>query len=119
MANPNIDYVTTNFEYSVLTKIHGIPTYESIRKIKNEMKANAASVPCDLGGGAHGYLGVMLTGPEYANVSVTNYVRPLHPGILNITEGTTNYELTRLVNEHKELLRLNREANNAEVCLLK
>ena len=63
MANSNIDYTTTNFEYTVLTKIHGMPTYESIWKIKNKMKANSASVPCDLGGGTHGYLGVMLTGP--------------------------------------------------------
>ena len=119
MENLNIDYTTTNFEYPVLMKIHGIPTCISIRKLKNEMKANAASVPCDLEGGAHGHLGVMLTGPEYANLLVTNYMRPLHPGILNIKEGATNYESTRLLNEHKELLRLNREANNVEDCLLK
>ena len=66
------------------------------------MKANAATAPCDLGGGAHGHLEIMLTVPEYANISVTNYVCPLHPGLLNITEGTTNYELTRLLNEHKK-----------------
>ena len=54
MANPNIDYTSTNFEFPTLTKIQGIPTYEPLRKIKNETKSNAASVPCDLGGGAHG-----------------------------------------------------------------
>ena len=84
MTNPNIDYATTNFEYPVLTRSHGIPTYESIRKIKNEMKANAASVPCDIGGGAHGHLRIILTRQEYTNASVINYVCPLHPGILNI-----------------------------------
>ena len=82
------------------------------------MKANAASIPCYLEGGAHGHLDVMLTRPEYANVSVIDCVRPLHPGILIILAGTANYESTRLTHEHKELLRLNREANNAESCLL-
>ena len=90
MANPNIDYATTNFEYPVLAEIHGIPTYESIRKIKNEMKANAASILYDIGGGAHGNLGVMLIRPEYANVSVIDYVYPVHPVILNIPVGTAN-----------------------------
>jgi len=119
MANPNIDYASTNFEYPVLTPIQGIPTYEFIQKAKNEMKANAASVPFDLGGGAHGHLGLMLTRQEYQNVSAIEYVRPLHPGILNIPVGTANYEATRLTSEHKESLRLNREANNVEAGLLK
>ena len=83
------------------------------------MKANAASVRCDLGGGTHGNLGVMLKGPEYAHVLATTYVCSLHPGILYITEGTTNYESTRFLNEPKELLRLNRKANKIEAYLLK
>jgi hypothetical protein len=74
MTNPNIDYISTNFEFPTLTKIQGIPTYEQLRNIKNEMKSNAASVPCDFGGGAHGHLGLMLTGAEYSNVSHVNYV---------------------------------------------
>ena len=37
-----------NFEYPVLTKIHGMPTYEALQKIKNKLKANAASVPFEL-----------------------------------------------------------------------
>jgi hypothetical protein len=64
MTKPNIDYISTNFEFPTLSKIQGIPTYEQLRNIKNEMKSNAASVPCDLGGGAHGHLCLMLTGAE-------------------------------------------------------
>ena len=105
MAYPNIDYASTNFGYPVLTKIQGIPTYESIRKAKNGMKANAASVPCDLRGGSRGHLGLMLTRQEYQNISVIEYVRPLHPGISNIPVGTANYEATRLKCEHRESLR--------------
>jgi len=61
----------------------------------------------------------MLTAEEYANVSLVPYVRPVHPGILIIPAGTANYKSTRLTNEHKELIRLNREANNVEASLLK
>ena len=60
MVNPNIEYVNTNFEYPVLTKIHAMPTYEALRKIKNKIKANEASVHCNLGGGNHGHLGLIL-----------------------------------------------------------
>ena len=119
MANPNIDYANTIFEYPILTKIHGIPTYESLRRIKNEIKANAASVYCDLGGGNHGHLGLIMSALEYAIISAVNYIRPIHPGILNIPIGTPNYEATRLTNEHKESVRLYREANNIEACLLR
>ena len=61
----------------------------------------------------------MLTLPEYSNVPPTPYIRPLHPAPINITPGTTNYEATRLTDEHKELICLNREANNVEASLLK
>ena len=91
MVSPNTDYTSTNFEYPVLTKIHGIPIYEALRRIKDEMKANAASVPCDLGGGAYGHLGLILTEVGYTKIAVTPYVRPIHPVILNIVPGTVQY----------------------------
>lgn len=56
-----------------------------------------------MGGGAHGYLGVMLTTIEYAHASIVPYIRSLHPDILIIPAGTPNYESTRPTNDHKEL----------------
>ena len=114
MANLNIDYATTSFEYLILTRIHGMPSYESLRKIKNELKANAASVYYDLGSGSHGHLGLVLTVAEYVNITQTEYIFPVHPGILNIAVGNPNYETARLTEEHKELVRLNRESNNVK-----
>ena len=35
----NVDYIRVNFEYPVLTKISGKPDYESLKAIKNELKA--------------------------------------------------------------------------------
>ena len=119
MANPNIDYATTNFEYFVLTKIHRIPTYESLHRIKNEIKANTSSVPCDLDGGNHWHLGLVLLHVEYTNVTPTPYARPVHPDIVNIEICITIYETTRLRNENKEENRLNREVNNVKKSLIK
>ena len=74
MANPNIDYTSTNFEYPTLTKIQGIPTYEPLQRIKNKLIVNAASVPSDLDGGAYGNLGFILTVQEYEHVSRIGYI---------------------------------------------
>ena len=36
-TNTNIDYVNTSFQYPVLTKVHDTPTYEVLKRIKDEM----------------------------------------------------------------------------------
>ena len=71
-----------------------------LRKLKTELMRNASSVPSDLGGGANGHLGLLLTAPEYQPVNAIAYVRPVHPGILVIPPGTTQHETTRLTAEH-------------------
>ena len=72
-----------------------------------------------MGEGNLGLLRLILTPEEYANVSATPYIRPLHPPTLNILPGTTNYKATRLTDDHKDLICLNHEVNNVEVSLLK
>ena len=101
----------------MLTKIHDVPSYEPLRKIKNEMKTNASTVQCDLGGGSNGHLGLVLSAVEYATVSATPYVQPIHPSTV-IPVGTTNWETQILREEHKKI-HLFREANAVEKALLK
>ena len=48
-------------------------------KIKNELKANAMSVPCDLGGEAHGHLRSVLVAVEYVKITPIAYAHPVHP----------------------------------------
>ena len=62
MTSTNIDYVDTYFEFKTLTKIHGAPTYEALKNMKDELKANATSVSLTLGGGEHGHFGKALNG---------------------------------------------------------
>ena len=57
------------FEYPVLTKVHGSLDYNALKTIKDQLKTNATAIYSDLGGGAHGHLGLVLTPQEYALVS--------------------------------------------------
>ena len=114
--NSNIE---NKFEYPVLTKVHGILDYASLKIIKDEIKANASSIHSDLGGGAHGHLGLVLDPVEYALISLVDYVRPLHPPLLNIPVGTTQHESNRLRDDNKESVRLFREMIALEKYLLK
>ena len=118
-TSTNIDYVKTNFEYPVLTKITGQPTFDALRTVKNELKANAASVPSDLGRGANGHLGLVLTPAEYVNISPNPYVRPVHPGPLVLPAGLPNYQQQIQRELHQENIRIFQEAENVHNTLLK
>ena len=72
----HVYYVNTHFEYKTLTKIHGEPTFDAIKKIKDELKANAMVVNSELGGGRHGHLGLVLNAEEYRRITNTPYRRP-------------------------------------------
>ena len=103
MSATNIDYANTYFEFPELTKIHGAPNYPTLRIIHDEMKANAHSVECNLGGGAHGHYGLVVTPAEYAMVPATiPYIRPVHPCPLIIPLGATQILATGLRADHKQ-----------------
>ena len=83
------------------TKIHGRPTYLQIRKLEKELIKNAASVQCDEGGGAHGYIGLIKSPVQYEKLAPgTPFIMPVHPGILTIPNGTTGHESFRLQQNH-------------------
>ena len=65
-----------------IIKHTGQPSYEVLNNIKTALKQNFATVPCTLGGGAHGYLGAILTAAEYATATPINtppFIDPLFP----------------------------------------
>ena len=78
-----VNYKDSYFEHSVLTTIRREPTYETLQHLKNELKANESSVPTTLGGGNHGYLGMVLTQLEFHHILPNNpFTRPPNPGVL-------------------------------------
>ena len=74
-------------------KIHEAPTYATLKDIKDQIKANAASVICGLYRGVNCHLGLVLLTVEYANVTIVLYKRPDHPGALVIHLETPNMQL--------------------------
>ena len=82
-STSSINYKDSYFEHPVLTEICGEPTYETLNHLKKELKANARSVPTTLGGGNHGYLGMILTTAEYRRIAPTYpFTWPPNPGVL-------------------------------------
>ena len=56
----NIEYKNI-FEYPSLSKIHGKPDYEQLKNLKDKLKTNATKISSELGGGAFGHLGLVLS----------------------------------------------------------
>ena len=117
--NSNIDYPSTYFEYPVLDKIHGEPKYDSLKKIKKQLKSNALTVTSSLGGGNHGLLGLVLTPHEYTRLSPTPFLEPLRPQVLAIPPLTQHHNIIRLQNEHEEAMNTYRECKDVKKALLK
>ena len=100
-----VKYRDTHFERANLTPICGEPTYETVHKLWNEVKANARSVYSNPGGGTHGHLGLVLTTPQYAAISTTDFTRPDHPVPLTIPSAATVVQRSTLQDAHIEDLR--------------
>ena len=101
MANSSkFDFI---FEYPTLTKTLGGLSYQTLKIIKNELKTNAAGIDSDLGGGANGHLGLILTDVEYALVATnTPYVRHTMPSTPTFDNKSSQYEAIRRHNDLKE-----------------
>ena len=84
MTTGTVDYASSYFKYKTPTPIIGTPTNKTLKRLKQELRANAANVESDLGGGDHGYLGLILTNVEYALVSNDAFVAPNYPDPLPI-----------------------------------
>ena len=113
----SIDYRNNFFEITTLTRIHGEPSFESIRTLQREVFINAQCVHSDLGGEAHGHLGLVLSPREYALHSNAAYRRPAHPGSLVIAPGTTLHMTNTLRDQHRKRLRVFREVQGVEQAL--
>ena len=104
MASRSTMDVSSNFEYSVLRKISGQPTYAALGRVKIELLANATRVSCNLGGGVHGHLGLVLSNFKYVELSQTSYVQPIQPRTLELAAGLVQYLRTEMRDDHKTRL---------------
>ena len=117
MTLGTVDYVASYFKYKTPTPIPGTPTYKALKRLKAELRANASSVETDLGGGNHGYLGLVLSDAEYANISPTPFVAPAYPAPLAIPAHATQVQAFEARSRHEEAKRLYYECQNVEKAL--
>ena len=86
-----------------LTPIVGEPTDATLRTLKDQLEANAASVPTTLGGGNHGNLGLILSPATYATISPTAFNEPAYPGQHPAIPASTNAANTNaIIHRHTE-----------------
>ena len=98
----SVNYEESYFKHPVLTAIRGEYTYEKIHHLKNELKANASLVPTTLGGGNHGYLGMILTPAEYRHISPTDPLTQIpNPGVLVPNPAGTAAQIASTENTHR------------------
>ena len=84
-ATSNTNFRDLYFEHKDLTRIIGEPTFSTLHLMILELKANASSVSSTLGGGQHGYIGVILSPVTYATLApMQPFVPPIHPGVLHV-----------------------------------
>ena len=117
---PTVEAIKEGFPHLSIPRHPGEPTYEAIHAVHNLLKANAASMPSDLGGGDHGLLGLVLSATVYSQVAgaLNPFTRPANPGSTpTIPALSTGEQTRRLERDHKENLRVYREVNRTDQAL--
>ena len=103
----SVESIRKGFPFPVIAKHPGLPTYETIADVHLKLKANAASVPSKIGGGAHGLLGLILPPATYTLITNEIFWAPVNPGSLPVVADTaTQYQISKQVRQHKEELRI-------------
>ena len=113
----NVDYKATYFEYKALTRIHGKPSFETLKILHNQLKANAGAVPSTLGGGANGHLGLVVDPQQYALISNIPYLRPQQPPPFILPPNTRPEIAMILRDNHADNIRTYREFIGVENAL--
>ena len=115
---PSVETIKEGFPYPSLPKQTGEPTYESIYSLHTLLKANAASISSELGGGAHGLLGLVLDGALYQTLTGLAFARPANPGNTPIFPARAGGDQTRRIErDHRETLRVFREITRTDQAL--
>ena len=114
---PSVEDIINAFP-TPITKITGEPNYDSLKHLKDQLKANATSIPTTLGGGNNRYLGLILSPAAYTTITATQFVEPIYPGQHpNVPAGASAPNTTTLVRRHTEDLCQWQEFKNVNTAL--
>jgi hypothetical protein len=76
----SVKSIREGFPFITIAKQPGLPTYKIIAEVHLKLKANASSIVSELGGGAHGLLGLVLPPATYATLTNGAFNAPVNPG---------------------------------------
>ena len=89
-----VDAITESFPNPSTPKIEGQPTFKTIKEVEKLLDTNAASVQSELGGGTHGYLGLLLRSDKFNAVTGHNFNAHVNPGVLpTFPPNATQYQI--------------------------
>ena len=117
MAISTVNYRDTIFEHPNLSKIVGVPTYETLHLLHNEIKSNAMAVHSNLGGGQHGYLRLVISPTAYALLNNATFVCQVHPGNLVTHITASRHVKEKLKFQYDENLQVLHETRGLERAL--
>lgn len=115
------DEYIASFPHSTIPPIQGRPNYAALRELRSMLKTNAASVRSTLGGGANGYLGLIVAANIYNTIAPgTPFNIPQFPGPQPIIPpNATQAQIGELVRAHTENLRQFNEYTSIHAALHK
>ena len=118
MSTATIDNITNSFPDSTIPTIEREPRYETIKRVEKVLIENASSINSTLGGGNHGFLGLILTPEKYFIVTCYAFEPHVNPGALPvISPNAAQHQILNTNAVHKEKLRSWREQTFASKAL--
>ena len=114
----SINYNDTLFKRSKLTPIRVEPTFKTLHKLKNKIKANDKSVHSNLWGVSYCHLGLVITDVQYVLISNTPFVYLTHLGLFIVSYGTTAHVNSNMYIMHTNTVRLFQDVMKLEQALV-
>ena len=87
----SVDKLIDGFATPTLASIIGMPDYEAIKVLNDELTGNAFGVRTNLGCGTVGFSRLTLTPTVYADISVAPFVAPPNPGVQAVIPANSTY----------------------------
>ena len=101
-----------------MTKIIGVPTYDTLHILHNDIKYNSIVVHYNFGGYQPGYLVLVVSPTDYALLSNALFVNPIQPVTIVIPTVTTHHAQDELKCQYDENLQNFHEMQRVERKLM-
>ena len=118
MSATNMNYVSMHLESPFLMKVHVEPAYKLLQDIKDEIKANSATMNSNLNRGNNVHLGFVFYPQEYTRIQATAYIWLQQPTTLNFPQGTSQHAASRMCSDYVDKQRQCQEIIDTKKALM-